>query len=93
MKKQKVTRDKKGISVQILNLQAKVTRDEKGNWVQILNLQDINVILNIKDEIFAEVYYKGTIIHDYLPYGSAHPVSCKKTITYNLAKRIIVFCN
>ena len=93
MKKQKVTRDNKGNSVQILNLQAKVTRDEKGNWVQILNLQDINVILNIKDEIFAEVYYKDTIIHDYFPYGSAHPVSYKKTITCNLARRIIVFCN
>ena len=31
------------------------------------------------------------IIRYNLPCCSAHPVSCKKTITYNLARRIIVF--
>ena len=71
--------------------EAKVTRDEKGNLVQILNFLDVNVILNSKNEISTDVYYKDTNTHDYLPYDSAHPESCKKNVPYNLAKRIIVF--
>ena len=39
----------------------------------------------------SDVYYKDTNTHDYLPYDSAHPESCKKSVPYNLAKRIIVF--
>ena len=70
---------------------AEATRDEKGNLVQILNLLDVNVILNNKNEIYTGVYYKDTNAHDYLPYDSAHPESCKKNVPYNLAKRIIVF--
>ena len=70
---------------------SKVTRDEKGNLVQILNFLDVNVILNSKNEISTDVYYKDTNTHDYLPYDSAHPESCKKNVPYNLAKRIIVF--
>ena len=59
---------------------AKVTRDEKGNSVQILNFTDLNIILNSKNEISADVYYKDTNTHEYLPYDSAHPESCKKNI-------------
>ena len=70
---------------------AKITRDENGNTVQILNLLNINVILNDKNEISTDVYYKDTNTHDYLPYDSAHPESCKKNVPYNLAKRIIIF--
>ena len=40
---------------------------------------------------FIDVYYKDTNIHDYLPYDSAHPESCRKNVPYNLTKRIIVF--
>ena len=37
------------------------------------------------------MYYKDTNTHDYLPYDSAHPESCKKNVPHNLAKIIIVF--
>ena len=64
---------------------AKVTIDVKGNLVQILNFSDANVILNIKNGISTDVYYKDTNRHNYLSYDSAHPESCKKNIPYNLA--------
>ena len=70
---------------------AKVTRYEKGNLVQILNFLNVNVILKSENEILAHVYYKDTNTHDYLPYDSAHPESCKTNVAYNLAKIIIVF--
>ena len=70
---------------------AKVTRDEKGNLVQILNSLDVNVILTSKNEISTDVYYTDTNTHNYLPYDSAHPESCKKNVHCTLAKRIIVF--
>ena len=57
---------------------AKVTIDVKGNLVQILNFLDANVILNIKNGISTDVYYKDTNSHNYLPYDSAHPESCNK---------------
>ena len=47
---------------------AKVTRDKKGNLVQILNFLNVNAILNSKNEISTDVYYKDTNTHDYLPY-------------------------
>ena len=50
-----------------------------------------NVTLNIKTEISTYSYYKYTNTHNYLPYESAHPESCKKSVPYTLAKRIIVF--
>ena len=78
-------------SINYIYEKAKVTRDEKGNLVQILNFLDVNVILNSKNEISTDVYYKDTNTHDYLPYDSAHPESCKKNVPYNLAKRIIIF--
>ena len=49
-------------------------------------------ILTFLDVRFtSDVYYKDTNTHDYLPYDSAHPESYKKSVPYNLAKRIIVF--
>ena len=33
---------------------------------------DVNVILNSKNGISTDVYYKDTNTHDYLPYDSAH---------------------
>ena len=71
--------------------EAKVTRDEKGNLVQILNFLDVNVILNNKNIISIDLYYRDTSTHDYVPYHSAHPESCKKNVPNNLIKRIIVF--
>ena len=51
----------------------------------------MNVTLNSKNEISTDVYHKNTNTHDYLPYDSARPESCKKNVPYNLAKRIVVF--
>ena len=68
-----------------------MTTDEKGNFVQLLSFLDVNIILNSKNEISADVYYEDTNTHDYLPYGRAHPEICKKNVPYNLAKRIIVY--
>ena len=70
---------------------AKVTRYDKGNLVQILIFVDANVVLNSKNEISPDVYYTDTNTHDYIPYDSVHPESCKKNLPYNLPKRIIVF--
>ena len=70
---------------------ANVTRDEKANLVQISNFLDVNIILNSRNEISTDAYYKDTNTHDYLPYDSAHPKSCKKNVPYNVAKRIIAF--
>ena len=58
---------------------------------QSLNFLDVTVILKSDKSIETDVYYKATNSHDYLPYDSAHPNSCKKNIPFNLAKRIIVF--
>ena len=44
---------------------------------------DLNVILNCKNEIFTDVYYKDITIHDYFAYDSAHRESCKKNVPYN----------
>ena len=38
-----------------------------------------------------DAYYKDTNTHNYLPYGSAQPGSCKKNAAYNLDKGIIIF--
>ena len=70
---------------------AKVTRDEKENLVQISIFLDDNVILNSKNKISTDVYHKDTNTHDYLPYGRAHPESCKKNVPYDLAEIIFVF--
>ena len=39
---------------------AKVTGDEKRNLVQILTFLDVNVILNSKNDISTDSYYKDT---------------------------------
>ena len=48
-------------------------------------------LLNSKDEISTDVYYKDTSTQDYLLYDSAHSESGKKNVSYNLARKIIVF--
>ena len=50
---------------------------------------DVNVILNSKNKITTDVYYKDRNIHDYLPHDSTHPESCKKSETFNLTKQIV----
>ena len=42
---------------------AKVTGDEKGNLLQILNCLNLTVILNSKNYISTDVYYKDTNSH------------------------------
>ena len=69
---------------------AKVTRYDKGKLVQILISVDANVVLNSKNEISPDGYHTDTNTHDYIPYDSVHPESCKKNLPYNLPKRIIV---
>ena len=54
---------------------SKVTRDEKGNLVQILYFLDVNVILDSKNEMSKDVYYKDINTHD-----SAHPEPWKKNV-------------
>ena len=66
--------------------------DEDGKTYQKLNFLDIMVILYTDGKIETDVYYKETNSHDYLDFTSHHPFHIKKNITYNLAKRIIVFC-
>ena len=48
-------------------------------------------LLNSKNEISTDVYYKDTSTQDYLLYDSAHSESGKKNVSYNLARKIIVF--
>ena len=79
-------------SIKYTSEKAKVARDQKGNLVKILSALDVNVILNSKNEISTDVYFRDTNTHDYLPYDSAHPESSKKkNMFYNLAKRTVVF--
>ena len=48
-------------------------------------------LLNSKNEVSTDVYYKDTSTQDYLLYDSAHSESGKKNVSYNLARKIIVF--
>ena len=50
-----------------------------------------DVILNSKKEISTDVQYKDTNTYDYLIHDSAHPESCKKSIPYNLAKKLLFY--
>ena len=45
-------------------------------------------LLNSKNEISTDVYYKDTSTQDYLLYDSAHSESGKKNVSYNLARKI-----
>ena len=57
----------------------------------MINFVDVSVILHSDCTIEADIYYKDTNTHDYLPYDSAHPDHSKDNVPYNLAKRIVVF--
>ena len=60
---------------------AMTTRNEKGNSVQILIYLDLNVILNSKSEISADVHYKDTNSHD---------ISCMTGLIQNPARKRIL---
>ena len=64
---------------------------ENENKVQVLNFLDVKIILHEDNSVETDIYYKPTNTHDYLPYDSAHSDHTKNNITYNLAKRIMVF--
>ena len=57
----------------------------------MINFVDVSVILHSDCTIEADIYYKDTNTHDYLPYDSAHPDHSKDNVPYNLVKRIVVF--
>ena len=72
--------------------------DERAKFVtqnglksQRLNFLDVTVILNQKNQIETDVYYKATNSHDYLNYNSSHPDHTKNNVPFNLAKRLICF--
>ena len=48
-------------------------------------------LLNSKNEISTDVYYKDASTQDCLLYDSAHSESGKKNASYNFARKIIVF--
>ena len=58
---------------------------------QRLNFLDVTLLLNEKNEMHTDIYYKTTNSHDYLDFFSSHPYHTKANIPYNLAKRIICF--
>ena len=58
---------------------------------QRLNFLDVTLLLNERNEIHTDVYYKTTNSHDYLDFHSSHPYHTKINIPFNLAKRIICF--
>ena len=64
---------------------------ENEKKVQVLNYLDVKTILHEDNSVETDIWYKPTNPHDYLPYDSAHPDHTKNNISYNLAKRIIVF--
>ena len=66
---------------------------ENEEKVEVLNFLDVKIILHEDNSVETDSYYRPTSTHDYLPYDSAHPDHTKNNITYNLAKRIIVFAS
>ena len=68
-----------------------ITQWETRQNYGIMNKQDKNIYIYIYIIIESDVHYKPTNSHQYLNYGSFHPLHCKNNIPFNLAKRIIVF--
>ena len=56
-----------------------------------VNFLDLTVIINERNEIETDIYYKETDSHQYLNYHSCHPKHTKNNIPYNLMKRIHTF--
>ena len=46
------------------------------------------LITKQQDKITTDIYYKSTDTHQYLHFGSSHPRHTKRSIPYNLARRI-----
>ena len=62
-------------------------KDEKGNSVQILIFSDVNLILNGKNEIIADVFHEDANTNDHLPYDSVHP---EKNVPYIFSKELFL---
>ena len=60
-------------------------------FVQVLNFLDVSIILHQNGRLETDIFYRETNSHDYLNYFCHHPENTKQNISYNLAKRIIVF--
>ena len=48
---------------------------------------DVLVRIN-NNQIWTDIFYKSTDTHQYLDFGSSHPRHVKRSIPYNLARRI-----
>ena len=80
---------------------------ENSESCQVIKVLDVSVILHSDCTIEADIYYKDTNTHDYLPSNSAHPDHSKDNVPlpsnsahpdhskdnvpYNLTKCIVVF--
>ena len=80
---------------------------ENSESCQVIKVVDVSVILHSDCTIEADIYYKDTNTHDYLPSNSAHPDHSKDNVPlpsnsahpdhskdnvpYNLTKCIVVF--
>ena len=80
---------------------------ENSESCQVIKVLDVSVILHSDCTIEADIYYKDTNTHDYLPSNSAHPDHSKDNVPlpsnsahpdhskdnvpYNLTKHIVVF--
>ena len=73
------------------NIKYTIDKGTTTGHTQELNILDIKIIIHNSRTIETDIFYKGTNTHDYLHYDSHHPMYIKQNITYNLAKRIIVF--
>ena len=60
-------------------------------FVQVWNFLDVSIILHQNGGLETVLIYKETNSHDYVNYFSHHSGHKKQNISYNLAKRIIVF--
>ena len=60
-------------------------------FVQVWNFLDVSIILHQNGGLETVIIYQETNSHDYVNYFSHHSGHKKQNISYNLAKRIIVF--
>ena len=70
-----------------------VEESDNGKLFKVLSFLDVSLKHHRDGTIETDVFYKSTNIHDYLDYFIHHPKNVKDNITFNLAKRITIFCS
>ena len=70
-----------------------VEENDNGKSFKVLSFLDVSLKHHRDGTIETDVFYKSTNNHDYLDYFSHHPQHVKDNITFNLAKRIVIFCS